>query len=48
MTCSGAREVPFAQGSAPVERAPCASEVGVVVEQAKERAKSWFERLFGR
>jgi penicillin-binding protein 1B len=48
MTCSGARELPFAQGSAPVERAPCASEVGVVVEQAKERAKSWFERLFGR
>jgi penicillin-binding protein 1B len=48
LMCSGAQELPFAQGSAPVERAPCASEVGVVVEQAKERAKSWFERLFGR
>src|SRR5262249_32899955 len=24
--CSGARELPFAQGSAPAERAPCSSE----------------------
>jgi penicillin-binding protein 1B len=48
LSCSGARELPFAQGSAPAGRAPCASEVGVVVEQAKERAKSWFERIFGK
>ena len=47
-SCSGARELPFAQGSAPSERAPCASEVGVAVEQVKERAKGFFERLFGR
>jgi penicillin-binding protein 1B len=48
MTCSGAREVPFAQGSAPVERAPCSSEVGVAVEEVKQKAKGFFERLFGR
>jgi penicillin-binding protein 1B len=47
-SCSGARELPFAQGSAPSERAPCASEVGVAVEQVKEKAKGFFERLFGR
>ncbi len=46
--CAGALELPFAQGSAPAERAPCASAVGVAVEQVKERAKSWLERLFGR
>jgi penicillin-binding protein 1B len=47
-SCSGARELPFAQGSAPAGRAPCASEIGVAVEQVKERAKGFFERLFGR
>ncbi|MGB7541840.1 MAG: penicillin-binding protein 1B [Burkholderiales bacterium] len=46
--CTGALELPFAQGSAPVERAPCASAVGVAVEQVKERAKNWLQRLFGR
>ncbi len=46
--CPGALELPFAQGSAPVERAPCASAVGVAVEQVKQQAKSWLERLFGR
>jgi len=46
--CSGAVELPFAQGSAPVARAPCASAVGVVVEQVKQQAKSWMQRLFGR
>jgi penicillin-binding protein 1B len=47
-SCSGARELPFAQGSAPSARAPCASEIGVAVEQVKEKAKGWLERLFGR
>ena len=47
-SCSGARELPFVQGSAPTGRAPCASEVGVAVEQVKEKAKGFFERLFGR
>ena len=44
--CAGALALPFAQGSAPVERAPCASLLGSVVDVVKERAKSWFERLF--
>ena len=47
-SCSGARELPFAQGSAPSAAAPCASQVGVAVEVVKERAKTFFERLFGR
>jgi len=47
-TCVGALELPFALGSAPVERAPCASTLGVAVEEVKQRAKGWLERLFGR
>jgi penicillin-binding protein 1B len=46
--CAEALELPFAQGSAPVERAPCASAVGVAIEQVKQQAKSWLQRLFGR
>jgi penicillin-binding protein 1B len=46
--CPGALELPFVQGSAPVERAPCASAVGVTVEQVKQRTKGFWERLFGR
>jgi len=46
--CPGALELPFALGSAPVERAPCASALGVAVEGVKQQAKGWFERLFGR
>ena len=46
--CSGAVELPFALGSAPVERAPCASAVGAAVEQVKQQAKSWLQRLFGK
>jgi len=45
--CPGALELPFAQGSAPVERAQCASALGIAVEEVKQRAKSWLERLFG-
>src|SRR5262245_10246947 len=48
MLCPGALELPFAQGSAPVERAPCSSALGVAVEEIKQGAKSWFERVFGR
>ena len=47
-SCSGARELPFAQGSAPAERAPCSSEIGVAVEEVKQKAKGFFERLFGK
>src|SRR6266852_4853304 len=46
--CADALELPFAQGSAPVERAPCASALGIVVEGVKHQAKSWLQRLFGK
>ena len=46
--CPGALELPFARGSAPLERAQCASALGVAVEEVKQHAKSWLERLFGR
>src|SRR6266852_1526297 len=46
--CSDAVELPFAQGSAPVERAPCASALGIAVEGVKQQAKSWMQRLFGK
>jgi penicillin-binding protein 1B len=45
--CAGALVLPFARGSAPVERAQCTSALGVAVEEVKQRAKSWLERLFG-
>ena len=46
--CPDALELPFARGSAPEERAPCASALGVAIEEAKQQAKGWFERWFGR
>src|SRR2546426_399983 len=46
--CSGAVELPFAQGSAPADRAPCAPALGAAVEGVKQQAKSWMQRLFGR
>src|SRR5437899_12488564 len=46
--CPGAVELPFALGSAPAERAPCASALGAAVEGVKQQAKSWMQRLFGR
>ncbi len=49
--CAGAVELPFIQGSAPQERSPCASAAGTVVDAVDtgvKRAKSWFERIFGR
>jgi penicillin-binding protein 1B len=50
-SCPGATEVPFVQGSAPRERAPCSGTMDAaveVVEKSVERAKNWLERLFGR
>jgi penicillin-binding protein 1B len=50
-SCPGSTEVPFVQGSAPRERAPCSGAVDAaveVVEKSVERAKSWLERFFGR
>ena len=53
--CPGAIELPFMQGSAPLERAPCSSGVDAAVEAAGEavehavgRARSWLDRIFGR
>jgi len=46
--CPGALELPFTRGSAPAERAPCATGPGVAVEEVKQDEKSWLERLFGR
>jgi penicillin-binding protein 1B len=46
--CPGALELPFAQGSAPAARAPCASAAGVAVEEVKQRARGWLDRLLGR
>jgi penicillin-binding protein 1B len=51
MTCPGAAEVPFVQGSAPRDRAPCSGGIDEAVEavgKSVERAKNWLERLFGR
>jgi penicillin-binding protein 1B len=51
LSCPGALELPFVQGSAPREMAPCASPVDGAVEavgQTIEKAKNWFERLFNR
>jgi len=49
--CQGAVELPFAQGSAPREFAPCASTAGAVidaVDNTVQRAKTWLDRVFGR
>jgi penicillin-binding protein 1B len=51
LSCAGAQELPFVQGSAPRERAPCAGPADGAVEavgQTIEKAKSWLERLFGK
>lgn len=45
--CTDAIELPFVQGSAPVETAPCASVLGTVAVELPKRVKSWMERLFG-
>jgi penicillin-binding protein 1B len=50
-TCPGARELPFVQGSAPAERAPCSGALDAAAEAVDatvQKAKSWLERLFGR
>jgi penicillin-binding protein 1B len=50
-SCPGAQEIPFFQGSAPEQRAPCSGAIDAAVEAVDatvEKAKSWLERLFGR
>jgi penicillin-binding protein 1B len=46
--CEGSLELPFASGSAPSARAPCATAVGIVVEDVKRTTKNWWQRLWGR
>ncbi len=45
--CADAIELPFVQGSAPAESAPCASVLGTIVTELPKRVKSWIERLMG-
>ena len=57
-SCAGAVELPFIEGSAPEQRAPCSGAMDAAVEAVDaaveavdstvEKAKSWLERLFGR
>jgi penicillin-binding protein 1B len=50
-SCPGAVEIPFVEGSAPEQRAPCSGAMDAAVEAVDatvEKAKSWLERLFGR
>jgi penicillin-binding protein 1B len=46
--CDGALELPFANGSAPVERAPCASAIGTAVDTVKQTTKGWWQKLWSR
>jgi penicillin-binding protein 1B len=53
--CPGALQLPFAKGSVPDQRAPCADAAVEVVERAVDAVKetvaplkSWLERLFGK
>jgi penicillin-binding protein 1B len=46
--CDGSLELPFMNGSAPVERAPCATAVGIAVENVKQTTKNWWQKLWGR
>jgi penicillin-binding protein 1B len=51
ISCPGSQEIPFVQGSAPRDRAPCSGPMDAAVEAVEAtvgRAKSWLERLFGR
>jgi penicillin-binding protein 1B len=51
VSCPGSAEIPFIQGSAPRERAPCSGAMDEAVEAVEatvQRAKSWLDRLFRR
>jgi penicillin-binding protein 1B len=51
VSCPGAAEIPFIQGSAPRERAPCSGPMDEAVEAVEatvKRARSWLDRLFRR
>jgi penicillin-binding protein 1B len=46
--CPGALELPFVNGSAPSQRAPCATEMGIAIENVKQTTKGWWQKLWGR
>jgi penicillin-binding protein 1B len=46
--CDGALELPFMNGSAPTERAPCASALGTAVDSVKQTTKSWWQKIWRR
>jgi penicillin-binding protein 1B len=51
VSCPGSAEIPFIQGSAPRERAPCSGAMDAAVEAVEAtvgKAKGWLERLFRR
>jgi penicillin-binding protein 1B len=51
VSCPGSAEIPFIQGSAPRERAPCSGamdEAVQAVEATVQRAKTWLDRLSRR
>jgi penicillin-binding protein 1B len=51
VSCQGSQELPFVQGSAPQERAPCSNSLDAAAEAVDatvQKAKNWLERLFGK
>jgi penicillin-binding protein 1B len=46
--CDGALELPFMNGSAPTERAPCASALGTAVDDVKQTTRNWWQKLWRR
>jgi len=46
--CPDALPLPFAQGSAPVAHAPCASTRDLSIDEIRQIGRSWLERMFGR
>src|SRR5262245_32062987 len=47
-SCDGALELPFVNGSAPPGVAPCATAVGVAIQDVKQKTKNWWQRLWSR
>jgi penicillin-binding protein 1B len=46
--CDGALELPFVNGSAPVDKAPCASAIGTAIDDVKQTTRNWWQKLWRR
>jgi penicillin-binding protein 1B len=46
--CDGALELPFVNGSAPVDKAPCASTIGTAIDDVKQTTRNWWQKLWRR